>query len=181
DAFTRIYTIDTTNTTYEIINKIFHNTGHATNTGFELLATKPLSSNFFIQGSFNWYRINFDAHAAEVLFPIPRIVPLAGSEGTTWDANLSFQWSLPAGFRLTGTANYYAPRVVAQGRRSARSSLDMSLTKALFDGAAEFTLAATDIFNNFGIEERIEGVGFVSLYQNYYQTQTVTATIKYTF
>ena len=33
DPFMRIYAIDPTNTAYEIINKIFHNTGHATNTG----------------------------------------------------------------------------------------------------------------------------------------------------
>ena len=41
-----------------------------------------------------------------------------------------------------GTGTYYAARVVAQGKRSARSSVDLSLSKTLFDGDAEFTLAA---------------------------------------
>ena len=64
---------------------------------------------------------------------------------------------------------------------SARSSVDLSLTKTFLDGAAEFTLAATDVFNSFGLEETIDGDGFVSIYQNFYQTQTVTASIKYSF
>jgi hypothetical protein len=31
------------------------------------------------------------------------------------------------------------------------------------------------------LEETIDGDGFVSIYQNFYQTQTVTASIKYSF
>ena len=86
DPFTRLYAIDPTNTTYEIINKVFHNTGHATNTGLELRATKPLWTNFLLQASLNWYRINLDAYDAEVLFPVPRIGPAPKVKGTTWDA-----------------------------------------------------------------------------------------------
>jgi Outer membrane protein beta-barrel family/Carboxypeptidase regulatory-like domain/TonB-dependent Receptor Plug Domain len=181
DPFMRIYAIDPTNITYEIVNKIFHNTGHATNTGLEFLASKPLFENFNLQASVSWYRIHLDAYDAEVLFPVRRIVPLAESSGTTWDGKLSFQWMLPAGFQLLGTGAYYAPRVVAQGRRSARSSVDLSLTKKFYEGRAEFTLAATDIFNRFGLEETIDGDGFVSIYQNFNQTQAVTASVKYLF
>ena len=95
--------------------------------------------------------------------------------------NLSFQWSLPAGFRLTGTGIYYAPRVVAQVNAPPARPSTSSLTKTFLDGAASSALAATDVFNTFGLEETIDGVGFVSIYQNFYQTQAVTASIKYSF
>ena len=51
DPFAEFYAIDPTNTTYEIINKVFHNTGHATNTGLELLATKPLWTKPFCRAA----------------------------------------------------------------------------------------------------------------------------------
>ena len=41
--------------------------------------------------------------------------------------------------------------------------------------------AATDIFNKFGLEETIDGDGFVSVYQNFNQTQAITASLKYSF
>ena len=181
DPFMRIYAIDPTNTTYEIINKIFHNTGHATNTGVEFLASKRLTPEFNLSGSVNWYKNRIDAYDAEVLFPVRRIVPLEASSDTTWDGKLTFQWNLPHGFQLQGTGVYYAPRNVAQGRRSARSSIDLGVTKKLFENRAEFSLAATDIFNKFGLEETIDGDGFVTVYQNFNQTQAVTASLKYSF
>ena len=49
------------------------------------------------------------------------------------------------------------------------------------DNRAEVTLAATDILNDFGVEQEIVGDGFRALYQNFYQTQAVTLSAKYSF
>lgn len=180
DPFTRIYAIDPTNTTYEIINKIFHNTGHATNLGVEALATARFK-DVSLSGSFNWYRNSLDAFDVPVLFPVPRTVSLAASKDTTWDGKLSAQVNLPWGIQFQGTGIYYAPRNIAQGRASARSSIDLALTKKLADNRAEVVLAATDIFNNFGVEQTIQGAGFKAVYQNFYQTQAITLSTKYSF
>ena len=75
---------------------------------------------------------------------------------------------------------YYADKTIAQGTQDARSSFDLGLKKALSE-SLELTVSATDIFNQFGIKQNIEGVGFDAIYENYYQTQTVTAGLKYRF
>ena len=85
--------------------------------------------------------------------------------------------------RLSADGNRNLLRATCRGSGSTLRPLVRrpELDQDVLDGAAEFTLAATDIFNSFGLEETIDGDGFVSIYQNFYQTQTVTASIKYTF
>ncbi len=48
-AFTRVYAQDTTSTTYEIINKIYANTGHSTQLGVELIGSFNASRAAFNQ------------------------------------------------------------------------------------------------------------------------------------
>jgi hypothetical protein len=43
------------------------------------------------------------------------------------------------------------------------------------------TLSASDIFNNNGIRQEIEGDGFDALYENYCETQVIRLGAKYKF
>lgn len=181
DSFSRVYSIDPTNTTYEIVNKIYHNTGRSKNTGLELLASGRASPNLKLSGSLSVYRSKIRAFDAEVLFPVRRVVPLPASKDTTWDAKVSAQMNLPWNVQFQASGIYYTARNIAQGRLSARSSIDLGLTKKLFDGQTELALTATDILNDFGRRETVRGVGFTAVYENFYQTQTVTAGLKHSF
>ena len=42
-------------------------------------------------------------------------------------------------------------------------------------------VSITDLFNEFGIRQEIDGDGFDAVYENFYETQTVTVGMNYRF
>jgi len=181
DPFTRVYAIDPTITDYEVINKIYHNTGKAIHSGIELIGDARISDAVKLNGSFNWYKLSLEAFDVDLFFPVERIISLAASKGTAWDGKLGAQIELPWSIKLQSNFIYYSARNIAQGRQSSRWSLDLGLTKRVMKDRLELALTATDLFNRFGIEQLIEGVGFDAVYQNFNQTQAITASAKLTF
>lgn len=181
DNFQRVYAIDPTNTDYDIVNKIYQNTGKMTNTGVELIGTLNNLAWGNLNGSVNIYNIKQDETTIGLLFPVARNVTLAAQSDTTWDAKLTAEIYLPADIKLNLTGVYYAERAIPQGRELARYSIDFGLSKTIANDTIEFSLTGTDIFNQFGLEQEFTGEGFTALYQNYYETQVFTAGIKYNF
>ena len=76
---------------------------------------------------------------------------------------------------------YYSAKNIPQGEQLSRSSVDVGLKKNIWENKGEITLAATDIFNTFGIRQELDGVGFTALYENYYETQIIRVGMKYRF
>jgi outer membrane receptor protein involved in Fe transport len=68
DPFTRIYSIDSTNTTYHIVNKIYSNVGSAVNSGLELILNQSLTKFWKLTGSINWYKNTIRAYSGILLF-----------------------------------------------------------------------------------------------------------------
>ncbi len=179
DYFQRIYAVDETNPNYDIVNKIYANTGKSTHNGIELIATAKPASWISISSSINAYRIKNDQSNVALLFPYPRDIELAASEGDTWDGKFNLDLKLPFDLEMRVTGVYYADRAIPQGHQKARSSLDFGLTKTLFDGSAELAFAVMDIFTDFGLDQSIDGVGFHADYFNGYETQTASLTLKF--
>ncbi len=171
DYFTRIYSVDTTNTQYEIVNKIYQNVGRSTQSGTELILTQAVGEMLKLTGSFNGYRIVIDAHTGEMLFPYPRPFTIPRTQTLTWDAKISGQLTLPWQMEAQATWIYYAPRNIPQGEQLSRWSMDLGIKKKLFSGKGELSFSASDLFNRFGIRQEIAGDGFNVLYENYYETQ----------
>lgn len=181
DPFTRVYTIDSTNTTFDVINRIFANTGHAVNYGVELIASRKFGDFWDASGSFDWYEIEVDPFTIDLLFPAPKQVQISASKGSTFDAKLNNRFYLPGNFELNVTGVHYAARNIAQGRQDARTSIDLGFSKPVMKGKGEIVFAATDIFNTFGYRYRIDGFGFNAIYENFYQTQEFNLSFKLKF
>ncbi len=181
DPFTRVFTIDATNTAYDIINRIYANTGHAVNYGAELIASRKFGDFWDASGSFDWYQVEIDPFTIDLLFPVPRQVQINASKGSTWDAKLNNRFYLPGNLELNVTGIHYAARNIAQGRQDARSSLDFGLSRPVMKGKGEIVFAATDVFNTFGYRYRINGFGFDAIYENFYQTQEFNLSFKVKF
>jgi outer membrane receptor protein involved in Fe transport len=179
DAFQRIYAIDQSNTTYNIVNKIYQNTGNAQNSGVELIANWKASKAIKLNGSFNAYKIKRDAAQVDLLFPYRRSLTLPATSDFTWDGKLSLEAALDSRTVMQVNGIYYAARDIAQGRQSARKTLDLSLARTF--GNFKASLSATDIFNSFGTRTFIDGVGFDALYENYYETQAVMLSVEMKF
>lgn len=179
DAFQRIFNIDDSNPDYDIVNRIYQNTGRATNTGLELLWSQEVRNFWKFSLGANFYRIGIEEYSGTLLFPTVRPFTLAASTGNSFDLKFNNQFTLSRGWKAQLTAIYLAPRNIPQGRELARSSVDFAVSRPLFSTKGEITLAATDLFNGFGLRQEIDGEGFTAEYQNYFESQVVRLGITY--
>lgn len=181
DAFQRVYSIDDSNPDYSIINKIYQNTGSATNTGIELVFSQNIKDFWKLSGSLNGYNNVIDEYQGTMLFPTQRPFTIAESSDKTWDVKLNNQFDLPKGMQIQLTGVYYAPKDIPQGKQLARSSVDLGIKKMVLKGKGEIIFSFSDIFNDFGLRQEIKGDGFDALYENYFETQVVRLGFKYKF
>lgn len=181
DQFMRIFAIDDSNVDYDIINKIYQNTGRATNTGLELLYSQEIHTNWKMSASMNWYSNAIDQYQGIFLFPFERPFSIDASTNNAWDVKMSHEFSLPTDLTLQLTALYYSKKNIPQGEQLARSSVDFGIKKNLWGKKGELTLSASDLFNRFGIRQKIKGEGFTAMYENYFETQIIRLAFKYKF
>ena len=181
DPFTRIYSIDTTNNLYNIINKIYHNVGSATNKGLELIFNQDITSFWKITLSSNLYNNTINAYQDTLLFPYKRPFSINKTSENSSDFKLINQWSFPTGTQVQLSVLYYTPKNIPQGKQYARSSIDAGMKQILLKGKGELTFSFTDIFNAFGIKQKINGEGFSLYYENFYETQILRLGFKYKY
>jgi len=181
DAFQRIYSIDISNPDYSIVNKIYQNTGSATNTGLELIFSQQVVKNWKLSGSFNWYNNEIEAYSGILYFPYERAFSIDATTDNTWDFKVNNQVDFLFGYQLQITGVYYAPKNIPQGKQLSRSSVDLGLKKGVLRGKGELIFSFSDIFNQFGLRQEIIGEGFTALYENYYETQVARLSLKYKF
>ena len=180
-AYQRIFSVDNSNPDYDIVNRIYQNTGESTNTGIELLFGQDITENWKLTASTNIYRNSINAFEGTLLFPFARPFNLDRSSDTTGDFKLSNTFELLWDVEAQVTGLYYLKRNIPQGEELARSAIDFGLKKSIWNKAGEITLSASDLFNNFGLRQRVTGEGFTVLYENYYETQIVRLGMKYKF
>ncbi len=179
DQYMRIFSIDDSNPNYDIVNRIYQNTGSATNSGIELLLSQDVTDNWKISGTLNWYANAIDGYQGTLLFPVARNFEILPSTANAWDAKVSTEWNLAGELTMQLTGVYYSDRNIPQGEELARSAVDIGLKKSFLKNKAEVTFSASDIFNRFGIQQRVTNDGFTALYQNYFETQIFRLGIKY--
>jgi hypothetical protein len=175
----RIYAIDESNTDYNIINKVYQNTGGGTNTGLELIITQDIADLIKLSGSFNWYNNHVDSHTGEILFPYQRAFTIIESDDKTWDFKINGLFNLPKNIQVQLTGIYYAPKNIQQGRLLSRSSVDLGIKKTLMKGKGEINFSVSDMFYKFGIRQDIIGDNFSGRYENNYETQVMRIGFKY--
>jgi len=181
DPFTRVFAIDPTNPDYDIINRVYQNVGSGSSTGLELIVAQDLSDNWELSGSINWYDNVIDQDQVTLLFPVVRPFNVPRSEDNTWDFTLNNQVEFQNGLQLQVSIVYYAEKNIAQGTQAARSSVDLGISKPVMNDRGEIVVSFVDVFNDFGIKQFIVGEGFDAIYENYYETQVVSAGFNYQF
>ena len=151
DAFQRIFSIDSSNPDYDIVNRIYQNTGRATNRGIELLWSQEVGTWWKYSAGVNLYRIGIDAYRGTLLFPTVRPFTLAASTENSFDLKLNSQFVLPGNWQAQLTAIYLAARNIPQGRELSRSSVDLAISRPVFAGRGEAVLSATDVFKRLRV------------------------------
>ena len=178
DAFLRIFAIDESNPDYDIINRIYQNAGNSTQTGLEVVLEQQITGRWRVSGSVNFFRNEVDAFETVLLFPTRRPLSFAASQDDTWNLTLNNRIRLRDSGELQLSYIHYAERNVPQGRQRARSSLDLAAVWPLPNRRVELLFTVTDIFNDFAVEQEVDGNGFTALYQNFLETQVATLGLR---
>ncbi|MGB3774056.1 MAG: outer membrane beta-barrel family protein, partial [Leeuwenhoekiella sp.] len=180
-AFQRIYSIDDSNTDYDIVNRIYQNTGKSTNTGIEILFSQDISDYWKLTSSANLYHNKIDDFEGILLFPYRRPFFIERSNATAGDFKVSNTFQLPWNLEAQLTGIWFSKRNIPQGEELARSSVDIGLKKSIFGKKGEIFFSGTDILNRFGLRQILNGQGFTAQYENYYETQVFRLGFKYKF
>ena len=181
DAYMRIFAVDDSNPDYDIVNKIYQNTGEASNIGLEVLFSHDLTDYWKLSASMNYYFNKIDAYQGSLLFPFERQFTIEASTDPAGDVKLSNEFKLPWEMEFQVTALYYSKKNIPQGEELGRSSFDLGIKKNLWNKKAELTFSASDMFNKFGIRQKVKGEGFSATYENYFETQIFRVGFKYKF
>ena len=179
DQYMRIFSIDDSNPDFDIVNRIYQNTGRATNTGLELLASQKITNTWKVSGNLNWFTNRIDAFQGTLLFPFERPFFIEESNANAWTGKLTTELELPKDFTIQLTGVYLSKKNIPQGEELARSSVDFGLKKSLWSKKTELILSATDLFNKFGLRQRLRNEGFTAVYENYFETQIFRFGIRY--
>lgn len=181
DAFQRIYAIDSSSANHDIVNKLYGNVGHASQTGVQLVAEQQVASPWRVSGSVHWYVHDLDSLEATLRFPTLRRLLISGTRDNTWDLSITNRFRLPGDREIQVNFLTYAGRNVPQGRERARSSLDFSATQPLWQARGDVSITFTDIFNDFGVRREVHGAGFDALYENLLETQVARVRMRLRF
>ncbi|MDW5290334.1 TonB-dependent receptor domain-containing protein [Formosa sp. PL04] len=181
NTFQRIYTIDYSNPEYDIVNRIYVNIGESTNAGVELLFNQDITDYWKLMSSANIYRNQIEAYEGTVLFPYERPFFIEYSSDIAGDLKLTNSFTLPweSEFQIIGL--WYSGRNIPQGEQLPRSSIDLGFKKSLWNKKGAITFSASDVLNNFGLQQKIKGDGFDVVYENYYETQIFRIGLNYKF
>lgn len=181
DQYMRIFSIDDSNPDYDIINRIYENTGQATNSGVEVLLSQDLMDQWKIGATLNWYVNEIDAFQGTLLFPFERSFTIDSSRNNAWDTKINTEFTFEGDWVTQLSWVYFSKRNIPQGEQLARSSLDLGIKKSFWDNKASCTISATDLLNRYGIRQQINGENFSGLYENYFETQVVRLSLTYKF
>lgn len=181
DAYLRVFAIDTSNTTYDIVNRIYENAGNSRQTGVQVFLAHDVGPRWRPSMNATWYRNAVDAFDTELLFPFRRPFGVPSSSTVTWDAKFNNLIRLPRAAEVQVNGTYYARRNVPQGFERARSSVDLAARWPVVKDRAELLFTFSDLFNRFGLQHEITGRGFTALYENFRETQTARLSLRMKF
>ncbi len=177
----RAFSIDGESGRRGIVIRIFANTGKSTDTGAEATIEQRIGRRWNVSGNINWYRNEIAAYNGLLYFPYEHTFAIVASSNNTWNAKLASRVTIGRNSRLQLTGTYFAPRNIPQGKRYGLGGVNFDFRQPFGQGRLELVVSMTDIFNTMGVREDIYSDGFRAVYENYYETQTVSLGLKYRF
>ena len=96
DVFSRVFAIDDSNPSYDIVNRLYENAGNSRQTGLQVVFEQQVLTPWRASGNVNLFRNSIDAFETTLFFPTPRPFSLDASREGAWDLTLNNRVQLPA-------------------------------------------------------------------------------------
>ncbi len=180
-AYQRIYSIADSNPRYDIVNRIYQNTGSSSNMGIELLFSQDIADYWELTATVNGYISKIDAYSGTLLFPYERPFFIEDSSNPAGDFKVTNTFAFAKAWEAQLSGIYYSKLNIPQGEELSRYSVDLGIKKSLWGKKASTSLSITDLFNRFGLRQNINGDGFRARYENLYETQIFRVGFNYKF
>jgi outer membrane cobalamin receptor len=138
--------------------------------GLEFINTTQISDWWNLNASYSIFESRIDGTNLDDSFT---------NRGLSWYAKVTTDLSLPLGFNLQFTGNYFAPEIEAQGRDLARYYLDGSLQRYFLDKKLSVSASFRDLFDTRNFRGENFGPNFNQTFTRKRETQIVLITASY--
>ncbi len=165
----------------KLIYSIMQNAGRSYNTGLELLYSQDFKKLLTVNMNFTGYQNIIEAFSVYNEYPAPNTFSTERQSLVSWNSKLNVLVHLKKNTDLQLTAIYLAPDLIPQGKIEARFSLDFGMKKQIQKGKGEVFVNATDLLNTMQVKKSIQGMGFMYISTDYYETQVIRIGYNYKF
>ncbi len=162
-----------------VMENTFINIARQQSAGVELVAKNQLWKRLTLTTSVNLYYEKLDS--ANYTSPYGEEIKIKGQQDFTWNARLMANVLITKTTTAQLTANYRAPRIIAQGRQNHNYSLDIGVRQTFFDGNLSLNLMARDILDSRKFRNETWNNDFYQKSSGYWSGRTIGLTISYNF
>ena len=161
-----------------IMENTFINISRQQSAGIEFVAKNQLWKRLNLTTSINLYYEKLDSANTTIN---DNIIKIKGQENFSWNARLMANVMITKTTTAQITANYRAPRIIAQGRQNHNYSLDIGIRQTFLKGKLNLNLTARDILDSRKFRSETWGETFYQKSEGYWSGRTIGLTISYNF
>lgn len=161
----------------------FMNVTNSRNTGLELVAKNRLFKILNLTSSLNFFKGSMDSAVYYTPYSNSTLaaVTIPGQENFSWNARVMANFMLGKNTSGQLTADYSAPRLIAQGKETASYSIDLGLRQTFLDKTLSLSLMARDLLNSRKRNTVTWGEGFYQESSFFFHGRMIGLTATYNF
>ena len=162
-----------------VMENTFINIARQQSTGLEVVAKNQLWKRLNLTTSINLYYEKLDS--ANYISPYGDEIKIRGQQNFSWNARLMANVMITKSTFAQITANYRAPRIIAQGRQNHDYSIDIGIRQTFLKGKLSLNLTARDILDSRKFRSETWGDSFYQKSEGYWSGRTIGLVISYNF
>lgn len=159
----------------------FMNVTQSQSTGLELVVKNNLFRILNLTSSFNFYYNALEASTYVNPYNSSVVTTIPAQENFTWSGRLMGNIILGKNTFGQVTANYSAPRLIAQGKESSSYAIDLGLRQTFLDRNLSVNLMVRDLLDSRRRSSVTWGEGFYQQSESYFHGRMVGMTVTYNF
>ncbi len=131
--------------------------------------------------SLGWMNLNATLSLYDTKFDQEAITDYSAEEGFSWKANIRASFVIGKLFNIEAFYSYTGKQVNSQGIRRPNSDFDIGISKTLLDDKLTLSLKANDIFRGNNWETQTNGAGYVTSFNNNWDSRQVSLNVSFNF
>ena len=157
------------------------NVAKSQSTGLELIAKNKLFKMLNLTSSFNLYYNQLDASSYVNPYDPAITTDIAGQNNLSWTANIMANLMFSKTFSGQISGQYASPRIIAQGMKQEKYSMDLGVRKMFLDRKLSVNLSVRDLLNTNKDRSTTSGVGFMQTSESYFNGRMLNLSLSYNF